>query len=163
MFNKSTKIVFLILIILVIVSIFLLNKNTNSKKENLDQNIGVVSDDASCGFTLIGPKEGETVGLEFTVKGIVDNTKIKERGCGWTVFEAQAGLVHIYDSTGFSVGSALLTTTEDWMTAEPVNYEAKIKIDIMPSDKNLLMVIEEDDTSGTGENEFLNVPLVFKQ
>ena len=162
MFNKSTKIVFLIFIILIIISVILFYKKDTNSKDNTN-NIVQILDNKSCGFTLLGPKEGETVGLEFTVKGIVDNRQIKELGCGWTVFEAQAGIVHIYDSAGFSVGSALLTATEDWMTAEPVNYEAKIKIDIIPSDEKLLMIIEEDDTSGSGENEFLNIPLIFKQ
>ena len=162
MLNKSTKIFLVIFIVLSVIGFFLLNKKDANKENDIDEIVQIL-DDKSCGFTLISPKEGDTVGLEFMVEGIVDNTKIQERGCGWTVFEAQAGIVHIYDSTGFSVGSALLTTSQDWMTPNPVNYEAKIKIDLNPSDEKLLMVIEEDDTSGSGQNEFLEIPLIFKK
>lgn len=163
MFNKKTKIMFVVLIVIVVASILFINFADNKNNENQENIIEVLSD-KSCGFTLISPKEDASVYKNFTVEAIVDNTNRAERGCGWTVFEGQAGLVHVYDTKGFSVGSALLIAKDgDWMKSGPVNFEADIVIDIEPNDKNLLLVIEEDDPAGLGDSELLQIPLKYSK
>lgn len=163
MFNKYTKIIFAILIVIIIASVILISKNKKDNDAKIEQNQNIVLSDKSCGFTLVSPKENDGVYKNFTVEAIVDNTKREERGCGWTVFEGQAGFVHIYDTRGLSVGSALLTATGEWMTMGPANFEADINIDIEPADKNLMMVIEEDDPAGFGDSEVLSIPLTYKK
>jgi hypothetical protein len=54
----------------------------------------------------------------FTVSGIVNNTKYKELGCSWGVFEAVAGTIQVKDETGkvISNDAPFTTNNQDWMT-----------------------------------------------
>lgn len=159
---KSSRLIkFLIIILLLLIALTIVF-NKQNKKTNpvvVDEN---TEDIEACGFKLLTPGIGEIVSNTFKVEAIVDNSKRDELGCGWTVFEGQAGLVHVYDKRGFSVGSALLKTTSDWMTSGPVVFTATINIDVELEDEFLVMLIEEDDPAGFGDSDIIEVSLVYK-
>lgn len=159
MHSKLIKILSGIVVMLVILLLVFKYKNSNNVTTDTNSQVSKAS---ACGIEIVSPEVGDNIDHSFVVHAIVDNTKRVELGCGWTVFEGQAGLVHIYDKRGLSVGSNLLTTTEDWMTQGPVNFYSEIHIDIDPADKNLILVIEEDDPSGIATRDTVSFPLILK-
>lgn len=159
MHSKLIKILSgIVIVLLILLVIFKYQKDDNK----IDNTNSQVKKAYTCGIDVISPEIGSGVDRSFVVQVVVDNTNRTNLGCGWTVFEGQAGTVHVYDKRGFSVGSNLLTTTEDWMTQGPVNFYSEIKIDIEPEDENLILIIEEDDPSGLDTSDTISIPLILK-
>lgn len=142
--------------------VFLFKNNKEVKSEDINETAEIVLPNA-CGIVINSPNIGDEVGNTFTVYATVDNTNRVDLGCGWTVFEGQAGLVRVYDESGFSVGSALLTTKGEWMTSGPVDFQAEIQIDIQPKNENLIMLIQEDDPADFGDASVIEIPLIYKK
>src|SRR6185503_3778654 len=91
----------------------------------------------------ISPQSGAKVSSPLVVTMTVNNTK----SCKWTVFEAQAGIAELKDSTGQKIGTATLTTTQDWMTDQPVVYTGTIEFTTNPASSDLTLTITEEDPS----------------
>jgi hypothetical protein len=95
---------------------------------------------------LIKPTPNSTITQQYIdVEVFVDNSNPP---CRWTVFEALAGRIEIKDTTGAIVGKGALTTTENWMTKEPVTYRAQIVLDPETKKGQLTLNVIEDNPSG---------------
>ena len=111
-------------------------------------------------LTVVEPQPGSTQTLPLQVSVIVDNGS--QPNCTWTVFEAQAGIIQLLDSAGIAVGSGTLTTTQDWMTDDPVGYAGEIPaIAIVPPGPATL-VITEEDPSGMGDSQTIEIPIIIQ-
>ncbi len=111
-------------------------------------------------LTVVSPQPGSTQTVPLSVKVIVDNGS--HQNCTWTVFEAQAGIIQLFDSAGIAVGSGTLTTTADWMTDDPVEYTGEIPaIAIVPPGPGKL-VITEEDPAGMGDAQTIEVPIFIQ-
>lgn len=108
-------------------------------------------------LTITTPESGAQVTDPVTVTVVVDNTNPK---CGWTVFEAQAGSMELRDETDQLIGTGILTTTDDWMTNQPVTYTGTIPFMNVPASANLVLTIFEEDPSGQGSQEVI-LPLTY--
>lgn len=105
---------------------------------------------SSCGITILNPLPYTKINIPITVEAIVDNSKATT--CRWTVFEAQAGTVLVKTASGVDVGKGILMTDDNWMTTDPVLFEASITFtQPVPSGENLVFIITEDDPSGGAE------------
>jgi hypothetical protein len=107
-------------------------------------------------LTNISPKAGDKVASPLTVTVTVDNTK----SCKWTVFEAQAGTLSLIDTTNQTIGTGTLTTSEEWMTDQPVVYQGTIEFTTTPASGDLTLKITEEDPSGQGPQE-VTIPLTY--
>lgn len=107
-------------------------------------------------LTNISPQAGDKVASPLTVTITVDN----RQSCKWTVFEAQAGTFTLKDTTGQTIGSGTLTTTEDWMTENPVVYTGTTEFINTPASSELTLTITEEDPSGMGAQE-ITIPLSY--
>lgn len=113
-----------------------------------------------CGLTVSSPLSNTLVSFPLSVSAIVDNTDMTNLGCGWTVFEAQAGTIKVLDINNQVVGSGILTTTQDWMTTSPVAYTSTVTLTGVPASNNLTLVFTEDDPSDMGNVDTLSVPVI---
>ena len=159
--------------IIFLTAIFLIMKNKTTT-ENIvivpvqEKPISAVVDKTknNCGITVTSPILGDKFNDIKKVSVIVDNTKRVELGCGWTVFEAQAGTFKFLDSNNEEIANGILMAQNgvDWMTSEPVMYEGEVKIiDIKKSIKEGIgkLVITEDDPSGEKVPQTVEIPVDF--
>ncbi len=107
------------------------------------------------------PFPGASVGPSFFLKITVDNRKAQP-GCSWTVFEAQAGVARVYNEKGKQIGMGLLQTNADWMNAGPTDFSGTVLITATATPEKIYMIIAEDDPSGLGQPDTVEIPLVFK-
>lgn len=106
-------------------------------------------------LTKITPQSGQKITSPLTVSVTVDNTK----SCKWTVFEAQAGTIMLKDSNNHTIGSGILTTSEEWMTDTPVTYTGTISF-TKPTTDDVTLIITEEDPSGKG-SQTVTIPLTY--
>lgn len=106
-------------------------------------------------LTNITPQSETKITSPLTVNVTVDNTK----SCKWTVFEAQAGILTLKDSTGEILGSGTLTTSSEWMTEQPVVYTGIIEF-TEPATDDVTLIITEEDPSGQGAKT-VSIPLTY--
>ncbi len=117
---------------------------------------------SNCGLLTTAPGPNETVGQNFPFSVIIDNSNRETLGCSWTVFEAQAGVVYVKDISDKDIADPTpLTTTMEWMTTEPVIYNANIQIKNNYRGKANL-VIKEDDPSGEKIPKIVTIPITVE-
>lgn len=132
-----------------------------------------------CGLKVMFPTIGTTVSFPLPVKGIVDNRNYNSIGCAWGVFEGQAGDATLYANVkntgwkkvgqwkqgGQAYDSQPLMLNGDWMTIGPIPFDLLVNIDPkfanMPKGTPLKIVFEEDDPSGKGQRDMLELPFVY--
>ncbi|MEN9558128.1 MAG: hypothetical protein RL141_497 [Candidatus Parcubacteria bacterium] len=107
-------------------------------------------------ISVLSPLPGSTHSLPVTVSVLVENDK--NPNCIWTLFEAQAGSVQLYDRTGAEVGSGSLVTTQNWMTTGPVGFSVVIDSAMVVPPGEAHIVITEEDPSGMGDVQTIEVP-----
>lgn len=108
---------------------------------------------------VVTPKPNTTITSPLTVEVIVDNS---QKDCRWSVFEAQAGIIRLTDEQGNTLGQGILRTTEEWMTESPVTYSGKISFTKPDNVSNIQLVITEENPSGEGAPESIQIPLSLK-
>lgn len=106
-------------------------------------------------ISIVSPQAGNKVSYPLSISVIVDNSK----SCHWTVFEAQAGIAELTDSTGTFIGRTTLTTTDDWMLAKPIPYNGLISFSKTPAKGNLTLSIIEENPSGKPNPQIITVTL----
>jgi hypothetical protein len=111
-------------------------------------------------ISVLSPLPGSTHTFPLMVSVLVENDKNPD--CAWTLFEAQAGLVQLYDRTGAEVGSAPLTTTQNWMTTGPVGFTALIDTAMVVPPGEARIVITEEDPSGMGDVQTIEIPFTLQ-
>ena len=115
----------------------------------------------NCGLLVKSPIKNQNInsakGLD--VNTILDNTKREALECSWTSFEAQAGVVYIVDTNGKDIAEPTpLGTTEEWMTASPVNYSAHLDITNNYTG-GATLIIKEEDPSGEKVSKEISFPI----
>ncbi len=161
--------------IIILTAVFLMMKNRNTLDENIPvaENktettsiVPIVEEKVGCGIVVKSPTIGEKFDVIKKVSVVVDNSKRVELGCGWTVFEGQAGTFKIVDSQGNEVSSGILKVQEgiEWMTSLPVMYEAEAPIS--KDEKDIAkgigkLIITEDDPSGEKILQTIEIPVEF--
>lgn len=106
--------------------------------------------------TVLSPKVNQQIVTPLKVQIIVDN---RNTDCHWTVFEGQAGTMEIKDRNGKVLGSGFLSTTENWMTREPVTFTGTITFTIPPNNSGLTLIISEENPSGSADANVISIPL----
>lgn len=119
----------------------------------------ITSPNASCAVTIVSPQAGSVITNPLSVNLIIDNTK---PGCHWTVFEAQAGIAQLVDSTGLLLGQAQLKTTEDWTLSKPTAYNAIIPLNKQPTTSIVNLILEEENPSGKPNPQKITMSLSTK-
>lgn len=110
--------------------------------------------------TVYTPQPGSTKTLPLRVDVLVENQK--NPACNWTLFEAQAGLVQLFDSTGAEVGAAPLMTSDEWMTTGPVAFSATITPTGTVAPGQARILITEEDPSGMGDVQTIEIPFILQ-
>lgn len=108
-------------------------------------------------LTVLSPETGAQATSPLTIDVVVDNSN---PDCRWAVFEAQAGSIDLQDDQGNVIGSGVLTTTDDWMTDQPVNYSGTISFDPTQATSEMKLIITEEKASGE-EGQQVILPLSY--
>lgn len=161
--------------IIILTAVFLIMKNRNVLDENITVTENkiettstppVAEERVGCGIVVKSPTIGEKFDVIKKVSVVVDNSKRIELGCGWTVFEGQAGTFKIIDSQDNEVANGILKVQEgiEWMTSLPVMYEAEVLIS--KDEKDIAkgigkLTITEDDPSGEKILQTIEIPVEF--
>lgn len=112
-----------------------------------------------CGAQLISPKPNEVVHESIQVELVVAHPA--GASCNWVVFEGLGGRVELIDEDGLVIATALLETTEEWMTTEPVLFTGSLSVKEINS-ANLQIRVTEDDPSGMGIVDTITIPVIFE-
>lgn len=159
---KKVLYVLIILIIAGFVGFYFVEKQTSkppstSVTPTIEVATPTMTDETPCrAIKIISPQPLDKISTPTTIKAIVDNTG----NCHWTVFEAQAGTVALKDSNGNTLGKGVLTTSEEWTAAKPVNYTAKIVFS-KPLSKNGELTITEGNPSGKPNPKTITETVTF--
>lgn len=161
--------------IIILTAVFLIMKNRNVLDENITvtenkiettNTLPVIEEKVGCGIVVKSPTVGEKFDVIKKVSVLIDNSKRVELGCGWTVFEGQAGTFKIIDSQGSEVSNGILKVEEgvEWMTSLPVTYEGEVltskdEKDIAKGTGKL--IITEDDPSGEKIPQTIEILIEF--
>lgn len=122
----------------------------------------------NCGLFVDSPKEGEAVSFPLTLTGRVDNTDAEARRCAWTMFEGQAGTAALSYETkdGWSLPvDTKPVTVANWMstsTTFSVTLNFNNSTEQFPAGYNFKVVFTEEDPSGMGKVDTVEVPVVLK-
>lgn len=114
----------------------------------------------ACGIVVNAPHINAKVHLGPNNNLNISVTTKPEKDCIWTVFEGQAGYIEIKTKDGDLVGTGILKTNGEWMTAEPVYSEASVSLTKkMPEGTELRIKITEENPSGEGVIDILEIPV----
>jgi hypothetical protein len=156
---KSLSISLFLVIAAVVAIWFLMAHKSQAPTTPNDTNTPVAL--SHCGLTVTTPLSGVAITSPISITAVVDNTMMQQLGCGWTVFEAQAGSYELKDANGAVLGSGVLTTTQDWMTSGPVTYTGQVASNVsLTSGMPLSLVFTEEDVADMGNPDTLTVPLI---
>ena len=130
----------------------------------------VVNDQTPCSqtFKVESPVAGSAVSFPVTLVGSVDNSHLKAGCPSWIMFEGQAGTASLYYET--KNGWSLPTDTQpikvaDWTstsTTFSVTLNFDNKTEEFPSGYNFKVVFTEENPSGQGVVDSVEVPLTLK-
>ncbi len=152
------------LIVIALLGFFIIQHNETIETPPVTTNNNTppaVTTTSNCGLSVVSPLPNTTVTFPLMVQAVVDNTQMATLGCSWTVFEAQAGVVKVYDINNIQVGFGILATTGNWMTTSPVNYSATVTLTGTPATNALTLVFEEEDPSGNGNIDIVSIPVTL--
>ncbi len=170
--NNRAGIVGIIIVLLLIVigagAYLYYDKALAPSKEKTTETPEGSSFASNCGLLVESPRAGETVSFPLTVTGRVDNTDAMVAGCSWTMFEGQAGVATLHYETkdGWSLPVASVPiTVENWMSTSTV-FSFKLDFDNsmlqFPSGYNFKIILTEENPSGEGTPDVVEVPVVLK-
>jgi hypothetical protein len=121
---------------------------------------------SNCGLNIESPAAHSPVSFPLTVSGTIVNTVTN--GCGWTMFEGQGGKAELLYET--KDGWSLPVDTQpikvaDW-TATSTTFNTTLNFDNktedFPSGYNFKVILTEEDPSGTGTPDTIELPLTLK-
>lgn len=123
---------------------------------------------SNCGLTVQSPSKNAKVSFPVTVTGTIDNTNADATGCSWTMFEGQAGKAELYYETkdGYSLPvDTKPLTVANWMTTSTtfsvtLNFDNKMLQ--LPAGYNFKIVLTEEDPSGNGDVDIVELPVVLQ-
>lgn len=111
---------------------------------------------------ILNPQPNEIVNFPLDVEVIIDNTDTTCRS--WTVFEGQGGTVELQDENKQFMGTAVLKTTQEWMTSDPVTYKALLQPQNPLQTQKAFLIFHSENPSGLPENEqIFTLPISIKK
>ena len=116
-----------------------------------------VTPPASCSaVTVLSPKPNQSITTPLNVQIVVDN---RGMDCHWTVFEGQAGTMELKDEQGNVLGKGILSTTENWMTTDPVRFIGDISATIPKNISRITLYLYEENPGGNTDTATITIPL----
>lgn len=126
-----------------------------------------------CGMTVMSQKIGEKVTIPFTVFGTIDNTRSKQIGCSWSMFEGESGTAELLVQVGGDwkrISKITIVPVKNWMSAGS-SFSVDLEKDnslITPQISKALIAgaplrvhFYEEDPAGSGRSDQLNLDLVY--
>lgn len=166
-FGKS--LVYIALLVVALVGIFLFFKPISKDQgfvtvvdEHLTPTVPTLEESSTtekCGAQLINPKPNEIVHESIEIELLVAHPA--DAPCNWVVFEGLGGRAELINENGLVIATALLETTEEWMTTEPVLFKGILSVKEINT-SNLQIRITEDDPSGMGVVDTIEIPVRFE-
>lgn len=134
-----------------------------------DSTTSIPSEFAStCGIIVDAPKNDEAVSFPVTVTGRIDNTNAASAGCSWGMFEGQGGVATLHYETkdGWSLPvDTKPIMVDEWMTTK-TNFTVTLNFNNatnqFPSGYNFKIILTEDNASGLGVSDMVEIPVVLK-
>jgi hypothetical protein len=134
--------------------------------EPVDEEIAEAQLASECGLTVETPVTNASVSFPVTITGTINNTE--GAACAWTMFEGQAGVAELYyetkDGWSLPVDTAPIEVA-DWMTTS-TTFSATLEFDNtteqFPAGYNFKIVLVEEDPSGMGKSDRLEIPVVLE-
>jgi len=105
-----------------------------------------VQDQGIVGIKVISPTAGLEVSSPIEITGIVN-------GNGWIGFEGQVGTVELIAGDDTFLGQAILVAKTDWMTENPINFEASLDFQAPPADTEGVLIFHNENPSGDLTND----------
>lgn len=153
-----------VLILIIIGGVFLYNKaNAPTAEVPADENTTFAS---KCGLTVENVPANSAVEFPLTLTGSVNNEPGAE--CSWIMFEGQAGVATLHYQT--KEGWSLPVDTQpipvaNWMstsTTFSVTVDFDNSIEQLPSGYEFKVILTEDNPSGEGTPDSLELPVTLK-
>ena len=168
--SKGFIIPLLVLIIAMLIAcgVFVYVKSNSEKVTQTVTDNTNTKINGNCGLVLISPSQNDIVNFPLTIKGEVDNTNSKTKGCSWQMFEGQAGGAQLYfnynDLSWEKVGGPTPITVDNW-TSEKTAFSFKLdydhkNIDLVVGTK-LKIIFTEESASGLPPVDTYEIPLIF--
>jgi hypothetical protein len=111
-----------------------------------------------CNLFIDSPEIGSVVPAAFSVSGHIDSVEDPE--CYWTVFEANAGGVEVYDNFGNLLSEYhILSSFGSWMQA-PSYFQTLVQLVAMPETEYGYIRFYEHEVSG-GAPVIFDYPIAF--
>lgn len=107
-----------------------------------EESFSIPESTSNCGIYFSNLEEGDLLSDGFVIEGNTD-------GCGWNAFEAVIGTVKLFDSeNGEQVGEvSIINATSEWMTTDPIYFEAEINYEDTDEDKDGYLVFEHQQVA----------------
>lgn len=141
--NKKILITIILAIVIVVLAVFLLwpagEVNNNPPSGN-------------SGIQITAPVPGATVSAPLKITGFI-------KGDGWAGFEGQVGTVKLFDSNNNELALGILTATEEWMKAPPVNFETTLYFDYPAEGAGTLVFYNENASGEPDRNRTFSMPV----
>jgi len=169
--NNKSGIIGLIVVVLIVIigagTYLYYNKAEAPSQQNANETLDN-SFASNCGLIVETPMVNEEVSFPLAVTGKVNNTDAKVSGCSWTMFEGQAGVatLHYEIKDGWSLPVATQPiTVANWMSTSTtfsfqLNFDNKTLQ--LPAGFNFKIILTEENPSGEGIPDTVEVPVVLK-
>lgn len=107
------------------------------------------------GLVVQSPKFGAELTSPVAVTGYVN-------GEGWIGFEGQVGTVALLDEKNEQIGLGILTAKGEWMTIDPIYFEAQFTYQKI-TDGSGILIFRNENPSGLSENDrTFSLPVTIK-
>ena len=151
---KRTFLLISIVIFILVLAFTLFVNLFFNKKQNSSVNDSVLTTKDKSGIEVLSPKPNEIISSPLKITGYVN-------GGGWIGFEAEVGVVKLFDSRDNELGLAILTAKGEWMQVK-IDFETKLEFK-MPEDSQGKLVFYNENPSGEPErNRTFIIPIKFK-
>ncbi|MEK7124619.1 MAG: Gmad2 immunoglobulin-like domain-containing protein, partial [Patescibacteria group bacterium] len=118
-------------------------------------NNGRQQEQEKTGLVIFLPKPNDLISSPLKIEGYVN-------GDGWIGFEAQVGIVKLFDANGKELALGLLTAKDqDWMKVK-IDFHSQLNFQ-KPESTNGLLVFYNENPSGEPErSKTFTLPVKFK-
>ncbi len=87
--------------------------------------------------------------------------KVNSEGL-WFGFEGELGTVTLVDAAGKKLGLGILSTTENWMTKDPVNYKTTLNYKANKSGNGKLIFKGKNPSGDKSRDKSFEIPVIFE-
>ncbi len=121
--------------------------NNNSQHQNQEQE--------KTGLLVLVPQPNELISSPLKIDGYVN-------GDGWIGFEAQVGVVKLFDANGKELGLGLLTAKDqDWMKVK-IDFQSQVNFENTETNTGMLVFYNENPSGEPSRDKTFSLPVRFK-